>query len=153
MPIRATSTRRAIRSRWPKRAPRTFGHRKKLFLVSTPTIKGLSRIEREYEASDQRRYFVPCPHCGHMQWLQFERLRWDKGKPETAAYICECLRGADPEAAQDGDAGQAANGVPRQKAQSRAAGLSSLGLYSPVGWFCWADIARSWDEAQPMTRR
>jgi len=50
----------------------TFGHRKKLFLVSTPTIKGLSRIEREYEASDQRRYFVPCPHCGVMQWLQFE---------------------------------------------------------------------------------
>ena len=25
---------------------------------------GLSRIEREYEASDQRRYFVACPHCG-----------------------------------------------------------------------------------------
>jgi phage terminase large subunit GpA-like protein len=24
---------------------------------------GASAIEREYEASDQRRYFVPCPHC------------------------------------------------------------------------------------------
>ncbi len=49
----------------------------------------MSRIEREYEASDQRRYFVPCPHCGAMQWLQFERLRWEKGKPETAEYHCE----------------------------------------------------------------
>jgi phage terminase large subunit GpA-like protein len=58
-------------------------------MVSTPTIRGLSRIEREYEASDQRRYFVPCPHCGAMQWLQFERLRWDKGRPDTAAYHCE----------------------------------------------------------------
>ena len=57
---------------------RTFA-RRKVFIVSTPTIKGVSRIEREYEASDQRRYFVPCPHCRHMQWLQFERLRWDKG--------------------------------------------------------------------------
>ena len=56
----------------------TFAHRRKVFMVSTPTIRGLSRIEREFEASDQRRYFVPCPHCGHMQWLQFERLRWDK---------------------------------------------------------------------------
>jgi phage terminase large subunit GpA-like protein len=45
-------------------------------MVSTPTIRGLSRIEREFEASDQRRYFVPCPLCGQMQWLQFERLRW-----------------------------------------------------------------------------
>jgi phage terminase large subunit GpA-like protein len=67
----------------------TFAHRRKIFLVSTPTIQGVSRIEREYLASDQRRYFVPCPHCGTMQWLRFERLRWDKGQPETAANGCE----------------------------------------------------------------
>ena len=78
----------------------TFGHRKKLFLVSTPTIKGLSRIEREYEASDQRRFFVPCPHCGAMQWLQFERLRWEKGKPETALYTCEACDQPISEAAK-----------------------------------------------------
>nr|WP_328824975.1 phage terminase large subunit family protein [Mesorhizobium neociceri] len=35
-----------------------------MFLASTPTVRGLSRIEREYEASDQRRYHVPCPECG-----------------------------------------------------------------------------------------
>ena len=46
---------------------RTFSWRRKVFLASTPTIKGLSRIEREYEASDQRRFFVPCPHCGERQ--------------------------------------------------------------------------------------
>ena len=68
---------------------RTFSWRRKVFLASTPTIKGLSRIEREYEASDQRRYFVPCPHCGQGQWLKFERLRWQNGQPETAAYFCE----------------------------------------------------------------
>ena len=67
---------------------RTFA-RRKIFIVSTPTISGASAIEREYEASDQRRYFVPCPHCSHRQWLRFEQLRWDKGQPETAAYICE----------------------------------------------------------------
>ena len=66
----------------------TFAHRRKVLLISTPTVKGFSRIEREYEASDQRRYFVPCPHCGHAQVLVFERLKWDKGKPETAAYHC-----------------------------------------------------------------
>jgi phage terminase large subunit GpA-like protein len=69
----------------------TFSHRRKVFMVSTPSIRGISRIEREYEASDQRRYFVPCPHCGAMQCLQFERLRWDKGRPDTAASI---VRGA-----------------------------------------------------------
>ena len=28
-----------------------------------------ARAAREFEASDQRRFFVPCPHCGAMQWL------------------------------------------------------------------------------------
>ena len=42
----------------------------KIFLVSTPAKpKGMSRIERAYLASDQRRFFVPCPHCGHEQVL------------------------------------------------------------------------------------
>ena len=48
----------------------TFAHRRKVFLASTPTIRGLSRVEREYEASDQRRLFVACPHCGVNQWLK-----------------------------------------------------------------------------------
>ena len=50
----------------------TFAHRRKVFLVSTPTIRGVSRIEREYEASDQRRFFVPCPHCGEEYYDQAE---------------------------------------------------------------------------------
>src|SRR6478735_9962899 len=41
---------------------RTFSWRSKVLLGSTPTINGLSRIEREFETSDQRRYYVPCPH-------------------------------------------------------------------------------------------
>ena len=67
----------------------SFGHRSKIFLAPTPTITGVSRVEREYELSDQRRYHVPCPHCGALQWLQFQRLRWEQGKPETAHYVCE----------------------------------------------------------------
>ncbi|MFO1387382.1 MAG: phage terminase large subunit family protein [Chitinivorax sp.] len=58
-----------------------------IFIVSTPTISGASAIE-EFEASDQHRYFVPCPHCSHRQWLRFEQLRWDRGNrtaPPTSA--------------------------------------------------------------------
>ena len=60
-----------------------------MFLGSTPTITGLSRIEAAYEESDQRRYFVPCPICGEFQVLKFEQLRWPKGEPEKAVYVCE----------------------------------------------------------------
>jgi phage terminase large subunit GpA-like protein len=127
---------------------RTFGHRTKTFLVSTPTIKGLSRIEREYEASDQRRYFVPCPHCGHMQWLKFERLRWEKGQPETAEYICEaCECGI----AEHHKTAMLAAGEWRPTADAanpHVVGFHISGLYSPVGWLSWTTIARDWEAAQ-----
>ncbi len=39
----------------------TFWNRK-VFITSTPTIKGISRIETAFEESDKRHYHVPCPH-------------------------------------------------------------------------------------------
>lgn len=66
-----------------------------VFLVSTPSIKENSRIDSEFEQSDKRRYFVPCPHCGHRQHLVWERVEY-AGKDTTNAdplsgvyYICE----------------------------------------------------------------
>jgi phage terminase large subunit GpA-like protein len=126
----------------------TFGHRKKLFLVSTPTIKGLSRIEREYEASDQRRYFVPCPHCGEMRWLQFERLRWEKGKPESAHYLCEACDAEIHEAAKTEMLAQGEWRATADGNDPRTRGYHLSALYSPVGWTSWAGIARSWEDAQ-----
>jgi phage terminase large subunit GpA-like protein len=57
---------------------------RKIVLVSTPGVKGVSRIEKEWEVSDQRRFYVPCPHCGHKQ-----HLRWAQIDFETASYVCE----------------------------------------------------------------
>ena len=135
----------------------SFGHRSKTFLASTPTIKGLSRIEREYELSDQQRYHVPCPHCGGLQWLQFERLRWAAGRPDTARYVCEHCE--EPIAERHKTAMMdEANGAewrptaaPEVIAAARSGGVIGFhisGLYSPLGWLSWEEIARSWEGAQ-----
>jgi phage terminase large subunit GpA-like protein len=126
----------------------TFSHRRKVFLVSTPTIRGISRIEREFEASDQRRFFVPCPHCGYMQWLQFERLRWVKGQPETAAYVCE---GCEKPIAEHHKTAMLERGewrVTAISADPNAIGFHLSALYSPLGWKSWGQIARDWLAAQ-----
>lgn len=76
----------------------TFWNRK-IVLGSTPTVKGLSRIEKSYNESDQRKYFVPCPQCGEYQVLEWGGpdtpygVKWEKdengnGLPETAYYVC-----------------------------------------------------------------
>ena len=125
---------------------RTFA-RRKIFIVSTPTISGASAIEREYDASDQRRYFVPCPHCSHRQWLRFEQLRWERGQPDSAAYICESC---DVSIAEHHKTWMLEHGewralVPENGIKTAGFHLSSL--YSPVGWRSWRDIAAAWESA------
>ena len=46
-------------------------HNRKLVLTSTPTIRGASRIETAYNASDRRRYLVPCGDCGEAHALEW----------------------------------------------------------------------------------
>jgi phage terminase large subunit GpA-like protein len=67
----------------------TFWNRK-IFICSTPTLQGRSRIEAEFQRSDQRHYWVPCPDC-----REFQKLRWPQVKfrevglpPEEAVYAC-----------------------------------------------------------------
>ena len=62
---------------------------RKIGIASTPTVKGLSRIETWFERTDQRRYYVPCPFCERMQYLRWPQIKWEKNRPETAAYECE----------------------------------------------------------------
>jgi phage terminase large subunit GpA-like protein len=92
----------------------TFWNRK-VMLGSTPTIKGASRIEAAFQQSDQRYFFVPCPHCKEFQRLFWAQVRWDDGKPETARYVCSScgtlldeqdrrwMIGADPVLDADGN--------------------------------------------------
>lgn len=65
---------------------------KKTVIVSTPTIKGHSKIEKEFLESTREEWTVPCPGCGHYQplaWssLDFEDYRTDPSKP--ILYKCE----------------------------------------------------------------
>ncbi len=75
---------------------------RKLIAGSTPLVAGVSRIEELFLAGDRRRYHVPCPHCGHRDFLRFSMrddaelegghvMRWPKDNPEAAHFVCpEC---------------------------------------------------------------
>lgn len=66
----------------------------KEFDVSTPTLKSVSRIWRQFEAGTQGRWHVPCPHCGVEQVLEFGGkdaewgLKFNKAAPHRAHYVC-----------------------------------------------------------------
>lgn len=70
---------------------------RKIIAGSTPLIAGTSRIEELFDAGDRRRYYLPCPHCGHMDHLRFSQsgdeldhghyMLWPKG-PDDAHFVC-----------------------------------------------------------------
>jgi phage terminase large subunit GpA-like protein len=120
--------------------------RRKVFLVSTPTIESLSRINKEWLASDMRRYHVPCPHCGHEQALAWDNLRWPKGQPELAVYHCaDCGAGIEEHhKTKMLDAGRWVASYPERT----VAGFHINGLYTPTGLgLTWAELAAEWLEA------
>ena len=113
--------------------------RRKILLTSTPTVKDFSRIEAEYERSDQRRFYVPCPCCSVMQWLKWPQLKWENNDPATAAYECEVCHERFAEIHKPA---MLRKGEWRATAPSngKTAGFQLSGLYSPLGWLSWADM-------------
>ena len=66
----------------------TFWNRVVLY-VSTPGVKGNSRIEESYDRSDKRKRWCPCPDCGEFQTLRWAQVKWTDGNAATAYYECE----------------------------------------------------------------
>lgn len=74
-----------------RRRTATFWNRK-IVMCSTPTIKGASRIEAAYADSSRDNFWVPCPHCGVMQFLRWPQVRWTTSV--DALYFCtDCEAG------------------------------------------------------------
>jgi phage terminase large subunit GpA-like protein len=125
---------------------RTFA-RRKVFVVSTPKITGLSRIEAAFAESDQRIYWVPCPRCREFQTLKFAQLTWPKGKPKEAVYVCEHCRARIENHEKHWMLAQG-EWRPSAAGDGRTAGFHLSSIYSPVGWFSWADAAKMFEQAQ-----
>lgn len=66
----------------------TTFHDAKIVLTSTPTVKGASRIAQAFAESDQRCFYVPCPHCQERQTLTWSQVKFPPNAPEQAQYCC-----------------------------------------------------------------
>ncbi len=132
----------------------TYSTRKKIYLCSTPTIKGKSRIEREFLLTDQQYYFVPCPECQHKQTLRFENLKYEVDENDNVKevyYVCEecgCIIDEHHKTwmLEHGE-WQATNG----DGDPNSIGFHLNSLYSPVGWLGWKEIATKWRKSQNDT--
>ncbi len=121
--------------------------RRKIFIVSTPTIQGLSRVEKEFESTSQRYYFVPCPFCGHYQRLIWENVYYDIADFQTT-YCCEhCKKHIEnhhkTEMLEKGKWRATA-----EEKDKKIVGFHLNSLYSPVGWLSWETCARNYEASK-----
>ena len=129
--------------------------RAKRYTASTPGRRESSHIANEYDDSSQAQYHVPCPHCGELQVLKFDNLRWMKAvddagrkvhQPETSLYFCEhCGVGIEerykPWMLAEENGACWVHRYPERK----KLGYHINALYSPVGLgLSWAGIAALW---------
>ena len=138
----------------------TYGKRKKILEVSTPTTKGVSRIERSFLESDQRYYFVPCPHCGEYQRLEWGGegaefgLKFDRneaGKITDVWYECRACH-VRIEEHHKTDMLARGRWTPTHPENSKR-GYQIGSLYSPLGWVSWKQIAKEFIEAKRFKER
>lgn len=75
----------------------TYRGRRKVAAVSSPSLSRSSKIEKRFRRGDQREYFVPCPHCGHMDYFR------DGNLTDAGLFVCHSVRkGPDGEDVEEG---------------------------------------------------
>lgn len=122
--------------------------RAKILKISSPKFTD-GPIHLEYEASDQRRLWVPCVRCGAFQRLEWERVEYPKGEPDKAVYVCEhCARAWNDAqryaAVREGDW--------RAAAPFRGtAGFQLSALYSP--WARLGELADEYEKKRPFPEK
>ena len=123
----------------------------KSLYISTPQIRGLSRIEQLYLKSDQRRYHVPCPHCGHMQHLEWRGLHWSPDGKQVW-YVCqEC--GASIDEHHKTEMIKQGQWVPANPdAKTRGYHINCLYYQFGLGPR-WLDLVETWREVQAEPAR
>lgn len=125
--------------------------RRKIFKTSTPTVKDVSRIEREFLETDQRYYYVPCPFCNHFDWIRWENIRYETEDhrliPESVALSCTAC-GTLIEERYKLEMLPAGEWRPTAVGAPGKIGFHLSSLYSPFGWFPWREAATEWLKAQ-----
>lgn len=131
--------------------------RRKVLLISSPTLAGHSRIDLEYASSDQSRLQMPCPHCG-----EYLELMWQDGEgnlclqesPLTGTVWYPCPHCAalieEHHKSQMLERHRWAAKFPERSRTHR--GFSWNGLCAPIGLgHSWRELLDKWKAAQNDT--
>lgn len=129
----------------------SWGARRKVLDMSTPTTVISSLVYPAYMEGDQRRFFVPCPKkkCGHFQFLELERLVPVRKKTLLVDVYYKCKK-CSGKIYNYNKSEMFLLGEWRPTSKSISAVLRSYhisSLYSPVGMLSWHEFYELYEKA------
>jgi len=141
--------------------------------ISTPTVKGGSKIERAVSLSDQREFYFKCCECSDRFRIIWEPesdgqrdIQWPDSKPEEAYLVARCCGSVIPHwqkrqmVLQDGwlsvdiDGEKSPLSMSEEafqalRAKMPASRKRSFNIHGMLTYFqTWADMAEGWVDAQ-----
>lgn len=152
-----------------KKRTDSFGNQRKIYINGTPTIKGKSKSDDEYEDSDQRRYYMPCPHCtpkdkrnqSRKNMVAFEKdhfkFDYDENTYELKGDVAFCCPHCGTLIEEHHktwmmDRQNGAKTMPDNPGHKHN-GLRVPSFYSPIGFLSWNDIFREFLQAKKAMNR
>jgi phage terminase large subunit GpA-like protein len=115
--------------------------------ISTPTIKGASKIETAFLGGDQRKWHVECPGCGERFVFEFDRTRFkfNDAPPYQAHYVAPCC-GTIIEGHQKIAVYRTGKYIATAERPGRAKSYHFDAMSSPL--VPWDEVARKYSEAK-----
>lgn len=124
----------------------TFWNKKRIY-VSTPTLKGASTIDREYNSSTMGEWNIKCPSCKELQPYEWERINydWERINFNPVTMTCRSCGAVHTEFEWKAEDGEWLEAFPERK----KVGFHLNELASP--WRRWKEIVEDFENAKNNT--
>lgn len=130
-------------------------HNRKIIMCSTPTIKGASKIDREYKTGTQEEWQAACPNCGQYHFITFRNIKFEHEKYEVEgrteysvhdiAWVCPSCDTEHSELAMKA----APKAWMAKNEKKRSEGIRSFWINAFLSpWQTWQSIVRNFLEAK-----
>lgn len=131
-----------------KKRTDAFGNRRKIYINSTPTEKGASAIDEEYEESSQGLFCVRCPYCKEYIYLEFGgkdkdsgiKFNHNDGEVYEAWYICQECGGRIGEHHKTFMFAPGNYKYIHRYPERKKRGFKVNAFASPLGWLSWISV-------------
>lgn len=123
----------------------TYGRKAKSYYTSSPTEEEASRIDELFSEGNQQHCYVPCPHCGEMQSLEWDHLHWDLAAGR-AWYVC-AVHGCVIEEHHKPTMLARHEWRAHAKGDGETESFTISYLYAPLGWDSWLKLAQEYVKA------